>query len=223
MSIHLLREVERIKKHLLALSAMVEEALRKAAKAVTHKDETLARRVIEDDSEIDHMEVDIEEDCLKILALHQPVAVDLRFIVAILKINSDLERIGDLAVNIAEQVLFLSAQPMPMPANGYDFTAMASKAQVMLKQSLDSLIQLDTTLARNVCTADDEVDQQYRAIFMTAKEQIKIHPDQTDVWLIILMIARQLERIADHTTNIAEDVIYMIDGHIVRHQHEQTG
>lgn len=221
MSVHLLREVEKLKKQILALSAVVENAVYKAVKAVIERDPVLARAVIADDAEIDRGEVDIEEECLKILALYQPVAIDLRFIIAILKINNDLERIGDLAVNIAEQVRFLNAtaqQPLP-----FDILGMARKAQAMLKSSLDALVNLDAQQARQVCASDDAVDAMYRDFIGRVKETVLEHPDRFDLLLTLLMVARQLERIADHTTNIAEDVIYTIDGHIVRHTPERVG
>lgn len=220
MSVHLIREIENLKKQILALGADVESALHKAVNAIVRKDWALAQTVIDADTEIDRGEVDIEEECLKILALYQPVAIDLRFIIAVLKINNDLERIGDLAVNIAEQVQFLGATaPRPFP---FDYEGMAGKAQVMLKKSLDALVNLDAGLARQVCASDDEVDAMYRDLIGLVKNEIRQNPDQFDVLLTLLMVSRQLERIADHATNIAEDVIYMIDGHIVRHSPERV-
>ncbi len=167
--------------------------------------------------EIDHLEVDVEEDCLKILALHQPVAVDLRFIVAVLKINNDLERIGDLAVNIAERSLTMAG----MPAAGvpFDFSEMARRAQAMLRKSLDALVDLDENLAREVLPEDDAVDAMQREVF----ELVSRPPsDRQDIAYTLhqLLIARHLERIADHATNIANDVIYMVRGEIMRHKHE---
>ena len=151
--------------------------------------------------------------------MHQPVAVDLRFIVAVLKINNDLERIGDLAVNIAERSLYLATLPI------FDFSSnfplMSEKALAMLKKCLDSFVNLDPKSAAEVCAADDEVDALYRDMYDKIKTGIAQHPDKLDEFMQVLSISRHLERIADHATNIAEDVIYMIEGDIVRHRTEE--
>ncbi|HRU24771.1 MAG TPA: phosphate signaling complex protein PhoU [Candidatus Latescibacteria bacterium] len=219
MSGHLQREIENLKKKLLALGAFVEESVQKAVTAISERNAAAAREVIESDPEIDKMEIDIEEDCLKVLALHQPVAIDLRFIVAVLKINNDLERIGDLAVNIAERAAFLATQErVDIP---FDFVGMASKAKTMLARSLDALINGDTELAHSVCAADDEVDQINREMYYQIQDGIRNSPEQMVCLLHLLSVSRHLERIADHATNIAEDVIYMIAGEIVRHRVEE--
>ena len=218
MSKHLEREIGKLKKQILSISAVVEESVHKAVKALEERDERLAKAVIETDSQIDRMEVDMEEDCLKILALHQPVASDLRLIVSILKINNDLERIGDLAVNIAERALFLSTQRgIELPL---DFSLMAEKAEAMLRQSLDALVERDAALAHGVCAADDEVDAINRQSYVRVQEAIRRHPEHMESLIHLLSASRHLERIADHATNIAEDVIYMIEGEIVRHRAE---
>jgi phosphate transport system protein len=167
------------------------------------------------------MEVDVEEECLKILALHQPVAIDLRFIVTALKINNDLERIGDLAVNIAERSEFLAGQePISVP---FDFEAMAEKTQWMVTESLDSLVDMDCKRAYQVCAADDEVDALNRKMYKQVEASIIAHPRWTRCLFHLLSVSRHLERIADHATNIAEDVIYMVEGKIVRHKAEDYG
>jgi phosphate transport system protein len=218
---HLQREIEKLKKQILAIGAVVEESLHKAVRALQVRDERLAKRVIESDIEIDRMEVDMEEDCLKVLALHQPVASDLRLIVAILKINNDLERIGDLAVNIAERAVFLSTQkPVDAPL---DFAVMVEKTEEMLRKSLDALVDGDATLAHKVCLADDDVDAINREMHVQVQEGIRLHPDQIESLIHLLSASRHLERVVDHATNIAEDVIYMIEGHIVRHKEERFG
>ncbi|MFP4057337.1 MAG: phosphate signaling complex protein PhoU [Candidatus Brocadiia bacterium] len=218
MSAHLQREIDRLKKNILALSAVVEENVRKAVHAIERRDEKLARRAMATDVEIDHREIDVEEECLKILALHQPVAIDLRFIVACLKINNDLERIGDLAVNIAERAVFLgNREPVEVP---FDFPTMAEKVRTMLKNSLDALVNLDARLARHVCRSDDEVDEINRHMYDQVKDGIRRRPEDVDSLIHLLSVSRHLERIADHATNIAEDVIYMLEGVIVRHQAE---
>ncbi len=216
---HLHREIESLKLKLLSLSAIVEEQVQKAVKALHERDAELARQVIlADDEEVDKAEVDVEEDCLKALALHQPVAADLRFIVAVLKINNDLERVGDMAVNIAERAGFLAnQQPVEPPL---DFSEMADKAQSMLKRSLDALMNVDPDLGQQVCAADDEVDVLNRRMYDQVQERIREHPEHIDYLMHFLAVSRHLERIADHATNIAEDVIYMVTGEIVRHKAE---
>ena len=151
MTRHFEREIENLKRKVLSLGTLVEETVHRAITAISKRDPKAAREVMDGDIEIDHMEVEVEEDCLKILALHQPVAIDLRFIVAVLKINNDLERIGDLAVNIAERALFLASRPVvDVP---FDFVLMSEKVESMLRHSLDSLVNMDTGLARRVCAS----------------------------------------------------------------------
>jgi phosphate transport system protein len=219
MAIHLQREIDRLKKQILSLSAVVEDNVQKAVRAIADRDDRLANRVIERDFDIDQMEVEVEEECLKILALHQPVAIDLRFIIAVLKINNDLERIGDLAVNIAERAIYLAQRaPVQTP---FDFPKMAGLTQTMLHRALDALVNLDTALATTVCASDDEVDAMNRDMYTQVEIEIGRHPEQIDTIINLLAVSRQLERIGDHATNIAQDVIYMIDGQIVRHRMEQ--
>ncbi|MBN1123997.1 MAG: phosphate signaling complex protein PhoU [Sedimentisphaerales bacterium] len=219
MSEHLRRAIENLKTKLLNLCSAVEEQLFKAVKSIQTQNAKLARDVVDLDSRIDGMEVDIEEECLKLLALHQPVAIDLRFIVTVLKINNDLERIGDLAVNIAERGEFLAKQEkIDVP---FDFETMADKTQIMLRMSLDALVKLDCAIAHKVLLADDEVDAINRQMYQQVKETIINHPEWTEIVIHLLSVSRHLERIADHATNIAEDVIYMAEGYIVRHRTEQ--
>ncbi|MEN6497810.1 MAG: phosphate signaling complex protein PhoU [Thermoguttaceae bacterium] len=215
MSVHLQKAIEKLKKDLLSLCAMVEEQVQRSLRALLERDEDLARQVEQRDVEIDQREVEVEEECLKTLALHQPVAGDLRFIVASLKINNDLERIGDLAVNVARKaVSFASQLPMEIPFN---LAGMGEKTQEMLRDSLDALVNLDPKLANNVCARDDEVDRMKRAIRVRAEEMMRAEPDHVSPLLTLLAVSRNLERIADHATNIAEDVIYMVEGKIIRH------
>jgi len=215
MTRHLQRELETLKKNLLLLCSMVEESVFAAVKAVQETDTALAQKVIDGDRAIYLREIEIEEECLKILALHQPVAVDLRFIVAALKINNDMERIGDLAANIADRALALSR--LAAPRIPVDLRSMAANAQNMLKQALDALVNLDTVLAAQVLRADSEVDRVHRAMHEYAYERIREDPGEGEKCLLVLSVSRNLERIADLATNIAEDVIYMIEGDIVRH------
>ena len=218
MSTHLQKEIEHLKIRILALSAIVEQNVWKAVKSIESRSADLSNEVILADDSVDQVEVEVEEECLKILALHQPVAVDLRFIVAVLKMNDDLERIGDLAVNIAERALYLSAvPPVSIP---FDFPTMADKARGMLKMALDAMVNMDPRLARRVCAMDDEVDAINREMYENFKRGVRERLEDLDALLHLLSVSRHLERIADLATNIAEDVIYMAEGEIVRHHVE---
>jgi phosphate transport system protein len=209
------RELNELKKKLLKLSAIVEEVVILAVKSIADRDTELAARIIDGDIEIDHMEVDLEEDCLKLLALYQPVAVDLRLIVAALKINNDLERIGDLAVNIAERAVFLShREKADFP---FDFPAMAETVKKMVRKSLDAFVRMDEDLAHEVMVIEEGVDMLHREMYGKLESGICRNPDQVQTYISLLGVSRNLERIADHATNIAEDVIYLIEGKIVRH------
>jgi phosphate transport system protein len=216
MAIHLMKEIEGLKRKTLSLSTLVEENVGRAVLAFTEKNEKLARQVINLDNVIDTLEIEVEEECLKILALHQPVAVDLRFIIAALKMNSDFERIGDLATNIAERALALAKSPDSVI--GDKLGCMVEHVRGMLKNSLDSLVNLDAPLAKKVCASDDEVDACYREMYDDVKKSIIESPANLDDSLQVLSTSRHLERIADHATNIAEDVIYLVDGEISRHR-----
>jgi phosphate transport system protein len=219
---HLQRQIERIKKLILAQGALVEEAFEGACRAVQTRDVALANRIIEMDDKIDQMEIDIEEECLHTLALYQPVAFDLRYIVAVMKMNNDLERIADLAVNIAEQAVFLAGAPK-LAVAPFDVPAMTRKVQWMVKSCLDALVNSDTSLSQKVRETDDQVDAMHRAAYVAIENGIKSRPDQVDQYIHYLSLSRQLERIADHTVNIAEDVIYLVQGDILRHNRPHPG
>ena len=215
MTIHFQRELEKIKKRILSLGAMVEERVRLVIKALETRDGDAAKKIIISDHEIDEMEVEIEEECLKILALYQPVAIDLRFLTAVIKINNDLERIADEAVNIAERVQVIAKrQRLDIPFN---HSLMAEKSEFMLKKSLDALVNMDADIALRVCTLDDEVDNMMNEAYDVVKHAIGKHPDRVSYLINLLLVSRHLERIADHATNIAEEVIYLVEGEIVRH------
>ncbi|MDK2858023.1 MAG: phosphate transport system protein [Verrucomicrobiota bacterium] len=210
-----MHEIERLKKQILALSAQVEENVILAVKALRERDETLARQVEESDAQIDAAEVDVEEEALKILALYQPVAMDLRFLASVLKINNDLERIGDLAANIAKRARKMCSFPvLPVPE---ELHQMACHARDMVRDSLNAFVNLDDDLAASVCKQDETVDQLCKQIFSFVEEQGKANPDNIKYYLHMMTASRNLERIGDHTTNIAEDVMYLVRGVIVRH------
>ena len=212
---HLQREIDRLKRKVLALGALVEENLRLAFQAIDQRDAAKARRVIATDVLIDQNEVDVEEECLKILALYQPVAGDLRFVAAVIKINSELERIGDLSANIAERAIqLIDEHPVAVPHN---VAVMADRTWTILEKSLDALVHQDAVMAREVLVADDEVDELYAELIDELKAVIRADLEHLDAIVLLFSVARYLERLADHATNIAEDVLYMVEGEIQRH------
>lgn len=215
MTKHFRKELENIKKRILTLGALVEDRVHLAVQSVDQVDAEIAGRIIKTDYEVDEMEVEVEEECLKVLALHQPVAVDLRFIIAVIKINSELERIGDQAVNIAQRVEIIAKRPKPPFM--FDYAVMAEKVQRMLKMSLDAFVNLDVDLAYKVITMDDEVDQIKNEAYDKIKQAIKDLPERVGYYINLLLISRHLERLADHATNVAEEVIYLVEGEIFRH------
>ena len=218
MTLHFTKDVERLKKNLMQLGGLAEQALLGSVRVLQERDEELARNIIAADDKIDEYEVEIEEECQKILALHQPVAQDLRFLIAVLKINGELERIGDCAVNIAERVLYLANNdPLPIKA---DFEGMGQLVQSMLQNGLDALVNMDTELAQKVVVQDDQVDAMNRDIYLEIQEGLRTNPDRCEYLIHLLGVSRHLERIGDHASNIAEDVIYLVRGEIVRHKSE---
>ncbi len=216
MSKRWLKETDRLKVSIVGLGEEVQGRLTDALDSVFNSDLELAKKLIATDDEIDDREVELEEDCLKILALHQPVAIDLRFVVAVMKINNDLERIADLAKNIAERALSLSK--VSLPDEFPEIREMSVIAKGMLSSGLNSLIEHDIDAARQVLVEDDQVDERHRNMYPKIEEKIKGRPELANEFLQILSLSRYLERIADLTSNIAEDVIYLIEGEIVRHQ-----
>lgn len=213
---HFHRELDKIKKMILSLGALVEKRVNEVKQAVEDRDVAIAKKIIQLDHEIDQMEVDIEEECLKIIALHQPVATDLRFLIAVIKINNDLERIGDQVVNIAQRVVSIAKRPTV--AYNFDYSVMANKAEAMLRMSLDSLVNQDLDNAIRVLHLDDEVDAIKDEVYDLIKKAIAGGvTDDIGYMINLLLISRHIERLADHATNIAEEVVYMIEGEIVRH------
>jgi phosphate transport system protein len=216
MSVHLQREIEKLKKHLLSLCAVVENQVQMAIEAFLRRDENLASEVERRDTDVDQREVEVEEECLKMLALYQPVATDLRLIVAVLKINNDLEQIGDLAVNIARKAAAVASEPpLDIPL---DIAGMWEKVQVMFRDSLDALVNTNAQLAEAVYARDDAVDRMKHEMRIRIEEAARRQPGLMGRLLKFLAVSRNLERIADYSVNIAEDVIYLVNGTIVRHR-----
>jgi phosphate transport system protein len=216
MSVHLQREIEKLKKQLLSLCAVVEDQVQMAIEAFLERDDNLATEVERRDNDVDQREVEVEEECLKMLALYQPVAADLRLIVAVLKINNDLEQIGDLAVNIARKAAAVASEP---PLNiPLDIAGMWKKVHAMLHDSLDALVNMNVPLAESVHARDDEVDRMKHEMRMTIEEAARRQPELMSHLLKFLAVSRNLERIADYSVNIAQDVIYLVSGAIVRHR-----
>ena len=215
MLTHLSRDLDKLKKKVLTMGGMVEEATNLAINSLVTRRPEHAEEVIKGDDNIDRMELELEDDCLKILALHQPVASDLRFVVAIMKVNNDLERVGDLALNLAERAIELADRP---PVDGVqELKIMANKVSTMLRMSLDSLVNRDSEQARHVCELDEEVDNLHRQRFDKIEQLIQSAPEHVNSAVVLLSVSRYLERIADHATNVAEDVVFMVDGVVIRH------
>lgn len=217
MSLHLQRDLDALKKEILQLGNLVESAINLAILSLINREPDLAKKALMYEEEINQKEVFIEEECLKILALHQPVAGDLRFIVVVLKVNNDLERMGDIAQNIAMRASYLASQP-PVPV----FQEMASElpemVRSMVRKSLDALVSLDVALARSVIKMDDRVDEINRKMYSEVTRIIQHDVKDTEVAISLLSTSRYMERIADLTTNIAEDVVFMVEGKVVRHK-----
>jgi len=215
MSRHFHDELEALKQTLLAMGGLVEDQIRRAMRALLDRDDLLAEEVIDRDRQVNAYDVEVDERCVELLALYQPAAGDLRFITTAMKIVTDLERIGDQAVNIAHRVLELNREPQVKPY--IDLPRMAEQAQRMVKESLDAFVARDPHLARRVCAADDAVDglrdQIFRELLTFMMEDARTIPRA----LRLILISRFFERVADHATNIAEMVIYLVEGNMVRH------
>ncbi|MDQ1285973.1 MAG: phosphate transport system protein, partial [Thermodesulfobacteriota bacterium] len=200
--IRLQRKNEILKNKLVSLATMVEESVKLAVKAIRERDSKLSASVIDGDKDIDRIEIEIEEDCLEILALHQPVAMDLRFITGVYQIINQLERIGDLAVNIAETALLLASEtPLNIPS---DYYFMAEKTQNMLKNALDAFVNMDDALATRVLADDDEVDMMKHKLHSNFEERLVTELERRHALTHLFLVSRHLERISDHSTNIAE-------------------
>ena len=215
MTIHLIRDLESMHRNVLSMCSVVESMIQDAVQCLITPSSQLTDSVGARDEEVDRADVAIENECLKILALHQPVATDLRRITAVLKITSELERVGDLGVNIAERASDLKKFPQfGVPG---DLKEMARRALDMLHRSIDCYIELDSAAARNVCADDDAVDQLNLELIKRIHSLIKADPEAVEPALHLFSATRHIERVADHATNIAEDVVYLVDGEIIRH------
>jgi phosphate transport system protein len=216
MAKHLQRDLDNLQHDLLTLAASVEEAINLAIRALQERDPGVAEQVIAGDEQIDQEENHVEEECLKVLALHQPVAVDLRRIAAAMKINTDLERMADLAEDIAERAERLAQLPaIPIPEKLQRMTDLTTS---MVRESLDAFVNLDPRQARRVCRLDDEVDRYNHDIIEELIQTMRASPEMVEPGLSLFSAVRHLERIADHATNIAEDVVYLVEGEIIRHR-----
>lgn len=218
MTKHLQRDLDTLRKNILTLGSLVEEATNKAIKALADMDLELIDEILSGEDEINKMEIDIEEECLKVLALHQPVAVDLRLLIVVLKVNNDLERMGDQAVNIAGRVRHLSDQD-PLRAT-VDFLAMGRLACNMVRTSLDALVNQDTVAAKEVLEMDDRLDDMHAEAYRVLRNLMSQEPATVNTSVSYLTISSNLERIGDLSTNIAEEVIFMEEGEVVRHRQE---
>lgn len=216
MTKHLHRDLDSLRKNILQLGSLVEEATDKSIEALASLNLDLIDEIIVGEKTINEMEIDIEEECLKILALHQPVAVDLRFLIVALKVNNDLERMGDQAVNIAGRVRHLRDQA-PLNA-AVDFLAMGRLACQMVRTSLDALVSQDITLAQKVLEMDNELDQMHAEAYRVLQNLMATSPASVSTSVSYLTISSNLERIGDLSTNIAEEVIFMEEGEVVRHR-----
>jgi len=212
---HFHEELEALKQTLLAMGGLVEDQIRRAMKALLERDDAIAQEVIDRDRQVNTYDVEVDEQCVELLALNQPAAGDLRFITTAMKIVTDLERIGDQAVNIAQRVLELNREPQLKPY--IDLPRMAERAQRMVKESLDAFVAGDTALARQVCGEDAEVDALKEQIFRELLTFMMEDPRAIPRAIRLILISRFMERIADHATNIAEMVVYLVEGKMVRH------
>lgn len=215
METHFQQELNKLKENLLKMAGLAEQAISNAVEALVQRNTSLAEKTIKEDEKINQMEILIDEWCLKLLALHQPMAADLRFITSAMRINIELERIGDLAVNIAERVISLNQEPQLKPY--IDIPRMAKITQAMVKDVLDAFVNGDTNLARAVCERDDQVDALNDQVFRELLTYMMADPKTITRAVHLIIVSRCLERIADHTTNIAEGVIFMVKALVIKH------
>jgi phosphate transport system protein len=215
MGTHFQKELQQLKEELLKMAALVEEAISTAVQSLVKRDSDLAKKTFEGEDQINRMEIDIEDTCLKLLALMHPMAADLRCITSAMKIITDLERMGDQAVNIAERAISLNQEPQLKPY--IDIPKIAEIAQSMVKDVLDAFVNSDSKLARSVCERDDMVDGLNDQVFRELLTFMMSDPQTITRAVHLMIVCRCLERIADHATNIAEDVIFLVDASVIKH------
>ena len=213
---HFEAELQALRNQLLIMGGLVEDRVHKAVQALVHRREEEAQRIAVSDKDVNDLQMDIDERCLRLLATQTPLAVDLRLITSAMKINADLERVGDQAVNIAESVLVLLPHPPVKPL--IDIPRMAEISEKMVKDALDAFVKRDAQLARDVLRRDDEVDELKDQVFRELLTYMMADPTTIPRALDLILVSRHVERIADHATNICEDVIFMVKGKDVRHQ-----
>jgi phosphate transport system protein len=218
---HFEAELQALRNRLLTMGGLVEERVHRAVHSLVHRQEEEAQRIIATDKEINDLQIDVDDRCLRLLATQTPLAVDLRLITSAMKINADLERVGDQAVNIAESVLVLIPQPPLKPL--IDIPRMAAISEKMIRDALDAFVKKDAELARDVLRRDDEVDELKDQVFRELLTYMMADPGTIQRALSLILISRNLERIADHATNIAEDVIFIAEAKDVRHHAESGG
>jgi phosphate transport system protein len=211
-------QLDELRKKLLEMSGLVESSIYRSVLALVEKDEEQTRQVMENEVRVNRMQIEIDDLATGLLALQQPMATDLRFITAAIKINSDLERMGDHAVNIAERARSLMHEPTIKPL--IDLPQMANLVQSMLRESLDAFIKRDANLARSVLKSDDAVDQMRDTVYDELVQYMEAEPSAIRGCIHLMFVARNLERIADHATNIAEDIVFLVEGADVRHHAE---
>ncbi len=222
MYTHLKKDLDKLRTQILKVATSVEENLRKTMKALKTLSLPMAKEVQEADKLIDKLEVETEEECLKILALHQPVAGDLRYVITVLKINNELEHIGDLAVNIAEKVSYILETKIKLERVPFDMETMTSRTLYMLKTAIDAFLHSDVELAIGVCKDDEIIDNENRQSYVNIEQDLKTNPQNVHININYLTVSKTLERIADLCTNIASDVIYMNSALIARHNLDET-
>jgi phosphate transport system protein len=215
---HFVEELDYLRSRLLEMSGLVEDSVHRSVLSLAEKDAQQAQRVLHNEAEINRMEIEIDDLATRLLALQQPMATDLRFITAAIKINNDLERMGDLAVNIVERALSLINEPLMKPL--IDIPLMADRVQSMIRKSLDAFVKRDADLARNVLVSDDAVDELRDSIYEELVSYMERDPKTIRQAVSLMFVARNLERLADHATNIAEDVLFLVQGVDVRHHAE---
>ncbi len=215
METHFQQELNKLKEQLLKMAGLAERAISNAIEALVKRDTPLAEKTITEDEKINEMEILVDDLCLKLLALHQPLAADLRFITSAMRINTELERIGDLSVNIAERAISLDQEPQLKPY--IDLPRMAEITQSMVKDVLDAFVNGDARLARSVCERDDQVDALNDQVFRELLTYMMSDPKNITRAVHLIIVSRCLERIADHATNIAEGVIFMVQALVIKH------